>query len=91
MVDQKTLIEFADHLEELEDSKKEAAKIVNDALTDFCKENQLSKKNTKAAIKAYWKWKKDRSEFLSEVNEVDLLIDVLTGEKVIEKISEDEL
>lgn len=83
MIERQKLIEFADHLQELEETKKDAAKMVNEALTDFCKENELSKKNTKSAIKGYWKWKESRDEFLSEVNEVDLLIDVLTGEKVV--------
>jgi hypothetical protein len=91
MVDKKTLIEFADHLEELEEAKKDAAKTVNEALTDFCKEYDMSKKATKQAIKSYWKWKSDRQNFLTEVNEIDHLIDVLTGEKVIEQISEDDL
>lgn len=91
MVDKKTLIEFADHLEELEEAKKDAAKTVNEALTDFCKENDMNKKSLKQACKLYSKWKKDRMNFLTEVNEIDLLIDVLTGEKVIEQISEDDL
>lgn len=91
MVDKKTLIEFADHLEELEEAKKDAAKTVNEALTDFCKEYDLKKKNLKQACKLYSKWKSDRTALLSEINEIDHLVDVLTGEKVIQQISEDEL
>jgi uncharacterized protein (UPF0335 family) len=88
---QEELIGFADELKKLEEEKKSATKDIKDAIDRFCAEKEISsKKQLKAAIKAYWTWEKDRAKFIDEIRTFDEFIDVLTGAKVVEKITEAE-
>ena len=88
---QEELIGFANELKELEEKKKSATKDIKDAIDLFCEEKEIaSKKQLKAAIKAYWIWEKDRAKFIDDIRSFDEFIDVLTGAKVVEKISEEE-
>jgi uncharacterized protein (UPF0335 family) len=88
---QEKLIQFANELELLDNKKKDLMKDIKDYTDGFCEENEIkSKKQLKAAVKAYLSWKKDRAKFLDDIRAFDEFIDVLTGEKCVETISEEE-
>lgn len=89
-VTQEMLVQFANEIEEMEARKKSLTKDINDYYADFCEENDVKKKALKGAVKLYLQWKKDRSKFLEDVNELDKLVDVLTGEVCIEAITEEQ-
>ena len=88
---QEKLIQFANELEQLDNKKKDVMKDMKDHTDNFCEDNEIkSKKQLKAAVKAYLAWKKDRAKFLDDIRAFDEFVDVLTGEKCVEPITEKE-
>jgi uncharacterized protein (UPF0335 family) len=75
---QEKLIQFANELEQLDVKKKSIAKDIKDYIDGFCEQNEIkSKKQLKAAVKAYQVYMKDRAKALDEMRAFDEFIDVM--------------
>ena len=80
---QEQIVALATCIKELDDKRKDIMADIKDVKDEFCKEHDIKKKHLNDALKQYFKWQKDRTKFLEEINETDQLVDVLTGEKCV--------
>jgi hypothetical protein len=92
-ISQEKIVGLGNAIEDLEDQKKALTSEIGQFFDDFLEENHLEKKvkkQLKSSVKKYLKWKKDSAKFNLEETLENEFLDILTGEKVVEKISEEE-
>lgn len=87
---QQGLVDISNLIEGMMDDIKSLTADKNELIAGFATRFGIQKKELNAVIKKYLAWKADRAKFNSEECMVNTLVDLLTGEKCITKISEEE-
>jgi uncharacterized protein (UPF0335 family) len=89
-VSQEGLMDFVSEVEKDEEDIAAIKADLNERVADFCSRHGIKKKVFGAAHRQFKQFKKDRNEFNADTFIQDKLVDLMTGEKCITKISEAE-
>ena len=78
---QENLVTLAKNIKEIDDQRKDLVATIKEFKEEFAKEYDIKKRSLNISLKEFYAFQKDRAKWLEEVNETELLIDMMTGEK----------